>query len=94
MKLVIRTGIFHIFCILLFSYIYLYLADDFILNEPYVKTNRKPNLFDCLLLGTTIQAGVGVSVLIPTTNYLKFLMIIQQLIMIMTHIITIYIFTI
>ena len=51
-------------------------------------------IIDYLLLSTTIQSGVGISDLYPTTFYGKLTMIIQQLVLIMTHVFTIYIFTV
>jgi len=47
---------------------------------------------DYILLATTIQAGVGISDIYPISFYGKMTMIIQQLMMIMTHIFTLYTF--
>jgi heme A synthase len=92
MKLVIRTFIFHIICILLFTYVYLYLSDHF--NNGKEEKNKNYNTFiDFLLLSTTIQAGVGISDLYPISYNGKLAVIVQQIIMLLTHIITIYIFT-
>jgi hypothetical protein len=51
-------------------------------------------LIDYLLLSTTIQAGVGVSDIYPVSYHGKIVMIIQQLMMICTHVFTIYIFNV
>jgi hypothetical protein len=92
MKLVIRTFVFHTICIMLFTFIYIYLSNDF--NNIHDTKNKKyPTLTDFVLLSTTIQAGVGFSDLFPITFYSKIAIIIQQYIMILTHIITLYIFT-
>lgn len=92
MKIVIRTLVFHLFCIVIFSFLYLYFSHHFIsTNED--KHNKKKSIVDFILLGTTIQAGVGVSDLYPISSYVKFIMIIQQILMIMTHVFTLYIFT-
>ena len=40
-----------------------------------------------------IQAGVGISSIYPIYSYGKIIMIIQQFIMIMTHVFTLYVFT-
>ncbi len=95
MKLVIRTFIFHLFCVIVFAYLYLYLAEDFqIQQEPSNKNSNYCKTFlDYFLLSTTIQAGVGITCLYPITYYSKMAVIIQQFMMIMTHIITLYIFT-
>ena len=89
MKIVIRTVFFHFLCIILFGILYFYLKEDFLEKE---KNNLE--VIDYLLLSTTIQAGVGVSDLYPTTFYGKLTMIIQQILMICTHVFTIYIFNI
>jgi hypothetical protein len=89
MKIVIRTVFFHFLCIIIFGILYFYLKEDFEEKEKdYVE------IIDYLLLSTTIQAGVGVSELYPTNFYGKLTMIIQQIIMICTHVFTIYIFNI
>ena len=92
MKLVIRTVVFHTICILIFASLYLYLSDHF--QGDKEEKNKKYNTFtDFLLLSTTIQAGVGISDLFPTSFFSKVSVIIQQFTMILTHVITLYIFT-
>lgn len=90
MKLVIRTVIFHILCIIFFAILYLNLYDHF----QNITENKNNNLIDFLFLSTTIQAGVGYSELLPITYYSKIAVIAQQIILILTHIITLYIFTV
>lgn len=89
MKIVIRTVLFHFSCIIVFGILYFYLKEDFAEKEE-----ANLEIIDYVLLSTTIQAGVGVSDLYPTTFYGKLTMIIQQLLMICTHVFTIYIFNI
>ncbi len=93
MKLVIRTVVFHIICIIIFTYLYLYLADHFHNGKNEQKHSLGKSFIDFLLLSTTIQAGVGISDLLPITYYGKITVIIQQIIMLFTHIITLYVFT-
>lgn len=88
MKLVIRTFLFHLLCILIFALIYSNNSEEFHVEEKYRK-----NFIDFLLLSTTIQAGVGISNLFPLTHYSKIIVIIQQMLMLFTHVITLYIFT-
>lgn len=88
MKLAIRTVCFHFLCILIFGIIYYNIQYQFEYNG---KEERKTFL-DYILLSTTIQAGVGFSHIYPITNIGKIVMILQQLIMIMTHVFTIYVF--
>lgn len=88
MKLLIRTLAFHFICIIFFAFIYYNLADDFIKNK-----NKNYNYLDFLYLSTTIQSSVGFSDLKPFGTNGKIFLILQQLFMISTHVITIYIFT-
>lgn len=93
MKLVIRTVIFHILCIAIFSSLYFKLSEHF-QNGKNDDRNKKYSTFtDFLLLSTTIQSGVGISDLFPISFYGKIAVILQQFIMILTHVITLYIFT-
>jgi hypothetical protein len=88
MKLVFRTVFFHFLCILVFSVLYYIFRDD------YKETNHKKNkMIDFIFLSTTIQAGVGLTDIYPISVYGKLVMILQQIIMILTSIITVYIFT-
>jgi hypothetical protein len=89
MKLVLRALVFHISCIIIFSIVYFNLDEGFHLKE----THEKRGVIDYLLLSTTIQAGVGISDLYPLSYYSKIAVIIQQMLMLFTHIITLYIFT-
>jgi hypothetical protein len=92
MKIVIRTVLFHVLCIILFALIYFYLSQDFQSTNGEEKS-KYSKLIDFLLLSTTIQAGVGISDLYPISFYSKIVLIIQQIILIFTHLITLYIFT-
>lgn len=91
MRIVIRTVLFHFLCILFFAVIYLRMKDNFVKSK---EKEDKDQLIDYLLLSTTIQAGVGVSDIYPISYYGKVVMIIQQLVMICTHVFTIYVFTV
>ena len=88
MKFVIRTLVFHILCISVFAFLYYYF------RENYLHGKEEFSVIDSVLLSTTIQAGVGISNIYPETFYGKLIMVMQQLIMIMTHVITLYVFTI
>lgn len=89
MKIVIRTVLFHILCICIFAILYYYFRDDF---KPPVK--EEYTILDYIFLSTTIQSSVGLTNTYPINFYGKLTMIIQQLVLIMTHVFTIYIFTI
>ncbi len=88
MKLVFRTFIFHIFCIFVFAFIYSNLSDGFHIIEKGTKT-----FIDFFLLSTTIQAGVGNTNLNPVNYYSKIAVITQQFILLLTYVVTIYVFS-
>ena len=92
MKIVIRTVFFHFLCIIFFGLLYFYLKEQFVKNKK--QEQEQLSIIDYMLLSTTIQAGVGVSDIYPISFYSKFTMIIQQLLMICTHVFTIYILNI
>ena len=87
MKIVIRTVFFHFLCILVFAMFYYIFKKDFVSNIGENKI-----MLDYLFLSTTIQAGVGISDIYPITTPGRIIMISQQLIMIMTHVFTLYFF--
>ena len=88
MKLVIRTVCFHFACIIVFAMAYYYFKHQ-------LASNSKENfsIMECIFLSTTIQAGVGITDIIPTAVHTQALMMSQQLIMIMANVFTVYIFT-
>jgi len=90
MKIAIRTVVFHICCILIFSVLYLYFSDQFDINN---ENQKYTSYIDFLLLSTTVQAGVGISDLYPVSFPSKIVLLIQQILMLTTHVFTIYIFT-
>jgi hypothetical protein len=89
MKIVIRTLLFHLLSIIIFTFIYFNINTNFT-NQ----INNNVNIYDFFLLATTIQVGVGYSSLYPTTDISKLVIIMQQFCMLSTHIITLYFFTI
>jgi hypothetical protein len=90
MKLAIRTILFHLFCILFFAFIYYSLKDSF---DDIRMDKKNKTFFDYFLLSVTIQSGVGLTYLDPISLYSKLATMIQQLLLISTHVITIYFFT-
>jgi hypothetical protein len=89
MKLAIRAVVFHIVCIMLFAFVYFSFKFDF----EHLSNKNKINFIDFLLLSTTIQAGVGISTINPITSTTKILIILQQILMISTHVFILYLFT-
>jgi hypothetical protein len=100
MRIAIRTVIFHTLCILVFAFIYSAYADDFksLSNYKYNDNNnniikRERSFLDFLLFSTTIQAGVGISEFFPSSVFTKTILITQQIVMISTHVFTLYFLT-
>ena len=88
MKIVIRTVLFHILCIFVFACLYYYFRDNFT-----TKTKEEFTILDYIFLSTTIQSTVGLTDIYPVNFYGKLIIIIQQLVLIMTNVFTVYIFT-
>jgi hypothetical protein len=89
MKIVFATILFNFLCIIFFGMIYIYLKNEFINN-----TNKNDiHLIDIIMFSTTIQSGVGLSNLLPNSFNLKLVTIIQQLTMICSYVIILYIIT-
>jgi hypothetical protein len=86
MKIAIRTVFFHFLCILVFGVFYYNFQNEF----QHIVSHERRTFLDYILLSTTIQASVGISDIYPITNLGKIVMILQQLIMIMTHVFTLY----
>jgi len=87
MKIVVRTVLFHFTCIVIFTVLYFYYKDNFRGHNADYGSG-----VDSFFLSTTIQAGVGITDIYPITFLGKILMITQQLIMIMVHVFTLYLF--
>lgn len=90
MLIVFRTLLFHSACIVIFTILYTAFVEDY--NEKNDGDGHVTNntFLDCLLLSTTIQAGVGISNMYPLNSIGKLIMIIQQLIMMSANLITLY----
>ena len=95
MRIVLKTLFVHLFCIFFFALFYYYFSTHFNNTQNNIKKYKSnfETVIDFFLFSTTIQAGVGVSDILPVSVYGKLLMIAQQLIMISISVITIYMFT-
>ena len=88
MKMVFRTVFFHLICIIVFTFIYKYIAID--LKD----SDKNPvDFIDYLVLSVAIQSGTGFSLINPKNDTGKIVVIIQEFILIFTHVFTVYIFT-
>lgn len=72
---------------LLFTCIYYSLDKHFIMPGK-----KELLLIDCFGLSITIQSSVGITNVIPITNTSKIVMMIQQMLLIMIYVFTVYIF--
>ena len=88
MKLVLRTLVFHMLCIIVFAFVYKHLSTHF------DNDTNNDNMIDFFLLSVTIQAGIGLSDLYPISYLSKLVLMLHQFIVISTHVFTLYIFTI
>lgn len=89
MKYVISSFLFHLFMIFLFSVIYYFIeASNFKFDDTL---NRSPEYIDYLSLSTTLQSGVGLSDLAPATQLSSLLIVLQQLILIGTNVLIVYV---
>jgi hypothetical protein len=64
------------------------------LNVIMDDENREINYIDSLMLSTAVQSGVGLSKISVSNSLGKMILILQQFVLISTHVFTIYIFTI
>ena len=88
MKIVLKALFVNMLCIVIFSIIYINIAKDNFITQQ----NTLPEYIDCLQESITIQAGVGISTIYPVTNLGKLIVMIQQLLLICTNAITLYLF--
>jgi heme A synthase len=88
MRLFIRTVLFHLLCIVIFSVVYFYLKGEF-----HYKPDDDPSLLDSIFLSVTIQSGVGITDIYPRSPLGKSVMILQQFTLILTQVFTIYVFS-
>ena len=96
MKIVFRTLLFHIICILLFALLYSNFSDssyEEMGSESSNKTKEQRTFLDYLLFSTSIQASIGIAEFFPHTLITKVILITQQFVVISTHVFTIYILT-
>ena len=77
--------LFQIFVIISFSLLYLSLKNQFSVDDRNLSNSPQSiSFYDCLLLSSTIQAGVGVYTIHPGTDATKLIVTIQQWVTILT----------
>lgn len=87
MKIAIRTICFHFFCIIIFTFIYRYISLELKETEKSMSS-----FIDYLYLSVAIQSGVGFSQVVPKNDTGRLVVIIQELILICTHVFTLHFF--
>lgn len=87
MKIAIRTICFHFFCIIIFTFIYRYISIE-------LKDTEKSmvSFIDYLYLSVAIQSGTGFSQITPKNDIGRIFIIIQELVLICTHVLTLHFF--
>jgi mannose/fructose/N-acetylgalactosamine-specific phosphotransferase system component IIC len=89
MKYVIRGALYNFLCIFVFAIIYYIIRREMDMNED-MSRYIEPTFSDTLFLATTIQAGVGYTLLTPKTELSKYIIMGQQFFMIFTNLMLFY----
>jgi hypothetical protein len=95
MNILIRGLLFHAISLVIFSIIYFILYEHFdafenvIDFDPEVSTNTK--LITSIYFATTVESGVGLTSLQPTTTLSKLLVSLQQICMIVSNVFILYV---
>jgi hypothetical protein len=89
MKYVLRGALYNFLCILVFALIYYSIRKELDLNED-MSSYIEPRFPDILFLSTTIQSGVGYTLVTPRSDFAKFIIIAQQFFMIFTNLMLFY----
>lgn len=92
MKLIFGVVIYNLLSIIIFSLIYYYLAKGShdVMHREH--GNHAITYLDVLFFATTIQAGVGLSSVVVQTTLMKWLVILQQVLMISSYILLVALF--
>jgi hypothetical protein len=89
MKYVIRGALYNFLSIFVFAIIYYIIRREMDMNED-MSRYIEPTFSDTLFLATTIQAGVGYTLLTPKTELSKYIIMGQQFFMIFTNLMLFY----
>ena len=89
MKYVIRGALYNFLCIFVFALIYYSIRKEMDLNED-MSRYIEPRFPDTLFLATTVQAGVGYTLVTPKSDFAKFIIMAQQYFMIFTNLMLFY----
>ena len=93
MRSVVYTVIFQLISIIVFGFVYWKFRKEFTSN--IVKNPKyKIEVLDCFYTSVTVQSGVGYSILDPTTDDAKLILMLQQFLMITSNVLLLYFFSI
>ena len=87
MRILLNSVGFHVFSLILFTFIYYSLPSG---NFTIPNKNKQLLLLDYFNLSTTIQAGVGITQIIPITYLAQTTMSAQQLLLIIGNVTIVY----
>lgn len=87
MRIILNSLIFHLTSLTIFMFIYYSLP---IGNFRIPNSNKDLLLLDFFNLSTTVQAGVGITQILPTTYLAQTLMSVQQMLLITGNITILY----
>ena len=91
MKKILYTFFFQLICIVFFGILYWYYNDDFTINNM---VKSKKGILQYFYTSVTVQCGVGYSILTPNNERAISLLMTQQLLMIFSNILILYLFSI
>jgi len=89
MKYVFRGALYNFLCIFVFAIIYYIIRNEMNMNEK-ISRYIEPRFPDTLFLATTIQAGVGYTIITPKSDFSKYVIMSQQYFMIFTNLMLFY----
>jgi len=87
MRILVNSLVFHLLCLLLFAFIYYMLPVG---NFHIPNKNKQLLLLDYFNLSTTIQAGVGITQIQPTSYLAQTIMSLQQILLITGNLTILY----
>ncbi len=89
MKYVFRGAIYNFLCIIVFAIVYYLIRKEMDVNED-MSEYIEPRFPDVLFLATTVQAGVGYTLVTPRSDFAKYTIMFQQFFMIFTNLMLFY----
>ena len=89
MKYVLRGALYNFLCIIVFGIVYYLIRKEMDLNED-MSRYIEPRFPDTLFLATTVQAGVGYTLVTPRSDFAKYAIMTQQYFMIFTNLTLFY----